>query len=408
MIDSIFEKLRAIIRSLPPEFLPIGLSFRDHLHYMRIVNPENGSSISGETGDDIGRGGRKRLYIKDESAHYEHPELIEAALMENTRVQIDISSVNGIGNVFYRKREAGVMWEPGQRVHKGRTNVFIFDWRDHPLKTTAWYRELRQKHIDEGTLHLFAQEVDRDYAASQEGALIPGEWIKAAIDAHDALGFDDSGAWMAGLDVADEGMDRNALVARKGVVIKLAKEWGERDTGHTTRTTVASVEDMRPITVEYDVVGIGAGIKAEVNRLREEIGDDGKPLLPDGITFVAWNAASAPLDPDRRIIPNDRTSPTNKDFYENLKGQAGMKLRIRFEKTYRARTKGVRFPVSELISIDSKGIPPGMLRQLERDLAQPQMTKSSSAQVHDRQDPGRHPVAEPVRRDRAMLLAGEG
>ena len=27
----------------------------------------------------IGRGGRKLIYFKDESAHYEHPEMIEAA-----------------------------------------------------------------------------------------------------------------------------------------------------------------------------------------------------------------------------------------------------------------------------------------------------------------------------------------
>jgi hypothetical protein len=175
---------------------------------------------------------------------------------------------------------------------------------------------------------------------------------------------------MAGLDVADEGMDRNALVARKGVVIKLAKEWGERDTGLTTKRCIENLEDKRPVTIEYDVVGVGSGIKSEVNRLNDE------KLMPANMTFVAWNAAASPLDPDKRIIPGDRTSPINKDFYENLKGQAGMKLRIRFEKTFRARTEGLRIPISELISLDSKSIGPGMLRQLERELSQPQMTKS--------------------------------
>jgi hypothetical protein len=60
------------------------------------------STATGEAGDNIGRGGRTLGYFKDESAHYEHRDLIEAALGDNTNVQIDISSVNGLGNVFHR------------------------------------------------------------------------------------------------------------------------------------------------------------------------------------------------------------------------------------------------------------------------------------------------------------------
>jgi phage terminase large subunit len=65
-----------------------------HMSYMRIVNPENGATITGEAGDNIGRGGRKTIYFKDESAHYERPDKIEASLSENTRVQMDISSAS--------------------------------------------------------------------------------------------------------------------------------------------------------------------------------------------------------------------------------------------------------------------------------------------------------------------------
>ena len=204
-MDSIFEKIRAVIRGLPPEFLPLGFSEKDHMTYMRVLNPQNGASITGEAGNNIGRGGRKRLYFKDESAHYERPDLIEAALGDNTRVQIDISSVNGTGNVFHRRREAGVEWEPGTPVVKGKANVFVFDWRHHPEKTEEWYNERRQKAEDEGLLHVFAQEVDRDYAASVEGVIIPADWVRAAVDAHVKLQFLDEGKWVAGLDVADGG-----------------------------------------------------------------------------------------------------------------------------------------------------------------------------------------------------------
>jgi phage terminase large subunit len=105
-MSSIFEKIRFQLRSIPRQFWPVKFD-EDNMSFMRIF-AASGESITGESGDDIGRGGRTLIYFKDESAHYEHPESIEAALSDNTRVQIDISSVNGLGNVFHRKREGGV------------------------------------------------------------------------------------------------------------------------------------------------------------------------------------------------------------------------------------------------------------------------------------------------------------
>ncbi|WP_198932413.1 hypothetical protein, partial [Brucella sp. CMUL 015] len=108
---SIFDKLRSCIRNLPSDlFWPKGFHPDKHMTYMKIINPSNGATIAGEAGDNIGRGGRTLIYFKDESAHYERPELIEAALGDNTNVQIDISSVNGMGNVFHRRRMAGFEW----------------------------------------------------------------------------------------------------------------------------------------------------------------------------------------------------------------------------------------------------------------------------------------------------------
>jgi phage terminase large subunit len=62
--------------------------------------------------------------------------------------------------------------------------------------------------------HIFAQEVERNRSASVEGTIIPGEWVHAAIDAHERLHFEDDGLWGAGLDVADGGGDLNALAVR--------------------------------------------------------------------------------------------------------------------------------------------------------------------------------------------------
>ena len=186
---ALFPKIRQILQHCPSWMLPEGFNMNAHATYMKIINPANGSVIAGEAGDNIGRGGRTTIFFKDESAHYERPELIEAALGDNTDVQIDISSVNGTNNVFYQRRMAGEVWTPDSTPEEGKTRVFVFDWRDHPLKTDEWYEKRRKRAEEEGLLHLFRQEVDRDYAGSIDRIIIPQEWVKAAIDAHIKLGF---------------------------------------------------------------------------------------------------------------------------------------------------------------------------------------------------------------------------
>jgi hypothetical protein len=109
--DSIFEKMRKIILSLPRWLWPGGFKPKEHSSYMKILNPESGGTITGESGDNIGRGGRKAIYFKDESAWYEHPESIEASLGDTTNCQIDISSVKGTNTVFHRRKTAGETWD---------------------------------------------------------------------------------------------------------------------------------------------------------------------------------------------------------------------------------------------------------------------------------------------------------
>jgi phage terminase large subunit len=358
--DSIFEKMRIIIRHLPKFMLPARFSEADDMPFMKIINRVTGATITGEAGDNIGRGGRKLIYFKDESAHYERPEKIEAALADNTNCQIDISSVNGLGNVFHRRREAGSEYHPGQALARNRVNVFVMDWREHPAKDQRWYDDRKAKAESDGLLHVFAQEVDRDYSASVEGVIIPAAWVTSAIDAHEKLGFDDSGAWSAALDVADEGGDLHALAARKGPVLREVEDWGEGDVGKATRRAIGMLTG-REVDVQYDSVGVGAGVKSEANRLEEE------QTMPKGLYFVPWSAGAKVLDPDDHVIPDDRESPLNQDFYANLKAQAWWELRRRFERTHKAVSEGERHDPATLISLPSS-LP--NLQKLRKELSQ--------------------------------------
>lgn len=365
-LDSIFEKIRRLIWRLPRFFWPRGFSPEKHMGFMKIINPENAASITGEAGDAIGRGGRKLIYFKDESAHYEHPESIEASLGDNTRVQIDISTTAGVGTVFDRKREAGQLWIPDETPARGKLRVFVLDWSDHPAKTQMWHDVRERAAREQGLLAVFRQEVDRDPASSVQGIICPQEWVRAAVDAHLKLKFADEGRWIGALDVADEGGDLNALALRKGVILRVCDDWGEGDTGKTARRAVYMTRMHLPIDVQYDCVGVGAGIKAETNRLKAE------GSLPKGMHFSPWNAGAAVVDPEKRVIAGDPDSPMQKDFYANLSAQAWWALRRRFELTYRAiNEENFKYSVADLISIDGT-IP--KLRQLMRELSQPVMT----------------------------------
>lgn len=363
--DTIFEKFRLQILGLPACFRPPGLTRDKHLLQNRLINPSNKSIITGEIGDKIGRGGRTKVYFVDEAAHLEHPDLIEGGLSENTRCRIDMSSVSGLGTVFHRTRRGGKEWRKGELLSTESTNIFIMDWSHHPAKTREWYKTRQKLFESKGMSHVFAQEIDRDYAAAVQGTVIPRKWLESCVDAHLKIpSINDEGLNVAGLDVADGGTDSNALVARKGWIINYADQWGERDTGNTTRRALALCKLRMPCELQYDSIGVGSGVKAEANRLKDD------ELFPKGLKMVPWNAGAKVVNGSGRVVANDPASPSNKDFYFNLKAQGWWTLRMRVYLTHMAITEGTDAHGDDLISFDSKAIDATMLAKLLEELSQ--------------------------------------
>ncbi len=390
--DSIFEKLRMVVDNLPSFLVPEGYNKKVHSTYMKIIHPTNGATITGEAGDNIGRGGRKTIYFKDESAHYEHPEMIEAALGDNTNIQIDISSVNGPTTVFQRRIDAGTVWNPDDDKIIGATRVFIFDWSDHPLKTQEWYDKRRARAVEEGLLHIFAQEVERDATAAVEGILIPGSWVNAAIDAHIKLGIKVEGLNIAGFDLADGGKDKQGLSIRKGILQHITKKWDSPDTGVATQKALFHCIRMGVTSFQYDCIGVGSGAKSEINRLRRN------KTLPESIMVVAWAGSGKVLKPNARIIRGDKQSPKNIDFYANLKAQGWWQLRLRFEKTYRMVNGISEYDHNELISLSSHM---DGLQELKKELSQPTYSINGSGKLLvDKAPDG---VKSPNRADATMM-----
>jgi hypothetical protein len=328
--DCLFFKARLFLKHLPPDFRG-GWDLTRHSAHMRLNFPETQSAIVGEAGDNIGRGGRSSIFFVDEAAHLERPELVDASLSTNTDCRIDISSVSGMANPFARKR------------HSGKYKTFRFHWRDDPRKDDAWYAAQREI-LDPVTL---AAEIDIDYRGSVEGALIPSAWVQAAIGAHLKLGLQPSGSKYAGLDVADEGRDSNALAGRHGFLLQHLHSWSGKDSD-IFKTVVRAFflcDQYGYETLTYDADGLGAGVRGDANRINQERHDAGGQARQ--INVEPFRGSGEVHDPTGELMPERK----NKDFFANLKAMSWWCLRLRFQATWRALA-GLPYMADDLICID--------------------------------------------------------
>jgi phage terminase large subunit len=325
--DTLFFKLREFVRHLPPEF-QAGYNEDKHSAYLRMSFPDTSSSITGEAGDQAGRGGRKSLVVVDESAHFQHPKLIDASLAATTDCRLDMSSVNGIGNSFY------------ERAHNAEIPRFDMTWRDDPRKDEAWYA------AKVATLDpiIVAQEIDCSFAASVEGVVIPAAWVQASIGLLDKLNLKPAGVRYAALDVADRGVDKNALSVRHGPLLEHVESWsGAGSDLFATTAKAFRLCDERSITsIYYDADGLGAGLRGDARVLN----DDRKQQ----IMVHEYRGSSSPVFPGR-LVP--RTNRKNEDFYLNRKAQAWWNLRMMFQESYKA-SRGEPYDPESIISISPK------------------------------------------------------
>lgn len=362
--DSIFEKGRMILRYLPSEFIPKGYSEKKHATFMKFVNSENGATITGEAGDNIGRGGRSSLYFKDESAFYERPDKIESALSQNTDVPIDISTPNGNGNLFAQKRNSG------------KIPVFTFHWRDDPRKSEEWYEEQKRRYSP----IIIAQEIDIDYNASVEGVCIPMKYIEAAID------FDmekiDSGNCRAGLDVADEGSDANALCVVRGVKVVYIDAWRVGNTTQTTRKAFQLCHEQKVNQMRFDNTGVGAGVKGEATSLLESPDND--------YVFEVYGVHSGGK-PTLDYLEEDKK---NEDMFLNLRAEMWWALRKRFIRTWEHKNKVKTHAPDDLISIPND-------RELANELSQPkyQFTTNGKIKIESKKDMKKRGIKSPNKAD---------
>lgn len=355
-MNSIFEKIRFIIDKLPKWLRPRGFKRRVHASFMKILNPQNGNAITGEAGDNIGRGGRSTLYFVDEHAAIERPESVDSALSANANTIIYGSTPKGVGNLFFKKR------------FSGKIAVFTFHWRDNPDKNyTArhldadgdlvtihpWY-EWAIDRIDDPVI--IAQEIDIDYTASVEGIVIPAKWVQAALH----LELPAEGPNQGGLDVGAEGADKTVYARRQGPALLTVQALS----GDGIEDDVRELATQDRLHVlYYDRLGVGAGITRTLYRDRETL-----PFHIEGLAN-----SQKPTGTEYA----DRPELTARQRFDNYAAELWWRLRLRFQATFRRVVKGEPIPDDECISLSALKDHPDVQKVIAQ-LSQPTFKKKST------------------------------
>lgn len=306
--DSIIEKVRILLRTIPEEMLPRGYNETQHARYMKVINPENRAVISGEAGDNIGRGGRSSIYFLDEAAFIERPDSVEAALSQNAETRFDVSTPNGVGNPFYRKRFGGVI------------PVFTLLWTDDPRKGPEWYAE-QCRTLDPKIL---AQEVDLDYESSGDDPVIHAKWVRASTMLRKKL--EQSPEWPAlvkrwrsqgvitGFDVGG-GSAYSVVVSRAGPFVFAVAEWLDKQESDPASRAAAEATAHKSTVFRYDSIGVGRHL---MRRLR-------------ALCTADVQGVNVGNKPSNRVWPDRKRS--NQKF-SNIKAEIWFTARDRLKSTY--------------------------------------------------------------------------
>ena len=167
-IKSLFEKLRFFIKTTPDWLLP-----HFDMRFMRLINEDNGNSITGESANPyFARQGRYRVIFYDEFPATEYAEDIWIGMGDSTPSRIVVGTPNGTGNKFWKLRFEELAKDDIRTIH----------WTKHPKKAAGIYtdKEGRCKYSYVGkqrspwydaecerrTAVEVAQELDIDYLAS--------------------------------------------------------------------------------------------------------------------------------------------------------------------------------------------------------------------------------------------------
>lgn len=352
-LDCLIPKVRYMLYALPKWMRPEGFEPDQHDNEARLLNPEQNTSITGEAGDNMGRGGRSTFYLIDEWAHVQRQDMVNAAVSQNSLVHVKISTPAGSQDKMHEEKRSG------------RYRTFRLHWRDNPVKNyTAgvetddgvqtiypWYEEEKRKE-DPVTI---AQEIDIDYGASADNVVIPSKWVNAAVE----INLPTGARRTAGLDVSGGNDDKTVLTIRAGPSVEAVTPLNVREADQADEVERIS-RDAGIERLTYDRMGVGSGITATLKKNEREL-----PFTVYGLTN-----SDVPTNRKFRDAPN---VPCDERF-KDLAAELWWALRLRFKASYEALNGEENHLPTDCISIPDRST-------LIGELSQPTYSKTASGKI---------------------------
>jgi hypothetical protein len=149
--STLLEKIRYNLYRLPHWMKPEGFRENQDDNVLKLLNPANGNSITGESSNEnFGRGGRYKAILFDEFPFWPLQDAAYASAGQSSPCRIVVGTPYGSKNRFATLRF-------GNQVR-----VLSIHWRQHPYRNEQWYA-LQQKRLTEDEI---ARELDINYHLS--------------------------------------------------------------------------------------------------------------------------------------------------------------------------------------------------------------------------------------------------
>ena len=156
--DSHFGRIEYMLDRLPAWLLPEGFDPDTHRNHMKLINPESGATLRGESANqNFSRQARYSVIFLDEFAFWNYAGKVWTATADATKTRLVVSTPEGRGNRFAELRFSKSI------------RVVTLHWSLHPFKDDTWYQEEKARRTPKEV----AQELDIDYEVSGGDFVFP-------------------------------------------------------------------------------------------------------------------------------------------------------------------------------------------------------------------------------------------
>ena len=248
----------------------------------------------------------------------------ESHSMSHSSWEILRNTIRKDGSEIWMSFNPKYRYDPAYRdfVMRQQPGAFVrkVNFHDNPWfpKELEINRQEDLRNEPERYAHIWLGEPDD---VSSDRKVLPYDLLNMCVEAWPQRpSAEISGVVHCGLDVADTGADRNAIVARRGPELLDIDRWASTHLGQTARRAKTWCLEKQAFRLYFDVGGVGGGIRSHLIDMGN-LPFDVRPMnfggSVDGAEVIYTRGA------------------TNQDFFFRKNAQMGWALRLRAEATKR-------------------------------------------------------------------------